>query len=265
MSPEGAAHYCLRNYTWNVCLCLCVKMHRKELWCCYQQSHSNKWCSCSTSYPRYPRLFWPTWAAAAPPGESLLASLPLWFASYTLGELKPPHTCTEHMNSSYWTQVKKFHTTCSYFWITSPSDGSVAPSQKKPNISLRSLADSWQVTIYLTFLLIKIKAFFLPQHPFLLPFCVWPCVRLCAWPFTYVSGAVLYKFWVEGVLSSNEIGCVCSEYHTKSSLGSWNATSSCSIETTVCMCLLGFTKYCYSRTFHSHRPSLPPGQRFFFF
>lgn len=47
------------------------------------------------------------------------------------------------------------------------------------------------------------------------------------------------------------MGCVCNGYDTKSSLGGWNAgvvMENC-VDSSVCVCLPGFTKQSYSLTF----------------
>lgn len=102
--PRGrSALLSLCNYVWSmyVCLCcvhvrVCMKIRRKELWCCSPQSPSNGWCSCSTSFPKCLSPFWPIWAPAAQLDGSQLASLPLWFVSYTLGE----HELTRHLQEA---------------------------------------------------------------------------------------------------------------------------------------------------------------------
>ncbi len=131
---------CLYVISCKLSVFVCVKIQRKVLWCCYQQSPSNKWCSCSTSYPRCLSLFWPIWAAAAQLDESLLASLPLWFVSYTLGELKIVlYLQRPHLNFLACVKGEIFTKHSSL----PPSDGSIALPQMT----------SWHLIWFLTCLL----------------------------------------------------------------------------------------------------------------
>lgn len=108
-SPQGAQNCCLSIITRDLCISVCLKIHRMGSWCSYHQSPSSEWCSCSTSSPRCPSLFWPIWAAAALLDESLPASPPLWFVSYILGELSDP-LWKAHEHSCVWWLLAHRHT-----------------------------------------------------------------------------------------------------------------------------------------------------------